>query len=129
MDGMELKLAHLHYLDGNLYEAIRCLNKSADKYFATDLGLDKDPFWKTLAKHVYLAVILNDFHKGNEVKNSSLIERFSNLDTVKNDIKEFCEQFANSNSITFIPYLEKSTDNMLSSAMGIIVEGIKKHIL
>ena len=121
MDGMELKLAHLHYLDGNLYEAIRCLNKSADKYFATDLSFDKDPFWKTLAKHVYLAVILNDFHKGNEVKNSSLIERFSNLDTVKNDIKEFCEQFANSNSITFIPYLEKSTDNMLCSAKGIIV--------
>lgn len=128
MDGMELKLAHLHYLDGNLYESIRCLNKSADKYFSGDLSIDKDPFWKTLAKHVYLAVILNDFHKGNEVKNSNLIEMFTNLDKVKKDIKEFCNEFANINSITFIPYLEKSTDNMLSSAMSIIVEGIKKSI-
>lgn len=128
MDGMELKLAHLHYLDGNLYESIRCLNKSADNYFSGDLSVDKDPFWKTLAKHVYLAVVLNDFHKGNEVKNSDLIEMFTNLDKVKNDIKEFCTEFANINSITFIPYLEKSTDNMLSSAMAIIVEGVKKSI-
>lgn len=128
MDGMELKLAHLHYLDGNLYESIRCLNKSADKYFSGDLSVDKDPFWKTLAKHVYLAVVLNDFHKGNEVKNSDLIEMFTNLDKVKNNIKEFCTEFANINSITFIPYLEKSTDNMLSSAMAIIVEGVKKSI-
>lgn len=126
MDGMELKLAYLNYIDGNLEEAIRLLDKKAYNFLGNDLSLERDPFWSVLSKEVFKAVILNKFYNNQEIFENDLYLLFSDYSRVKENVNEFCLNFYNNTSISFIPYFQKITDRMLESAIDTIRLALKK---
>ena len=79
LEGLELKLAYLHYIDGNMNESLKCINKYCDKNIYREVSYDEDPFWKTLAKHVFISVVLNKLNKNIEVEEQDLSFLFSNI--------------------------------------------------
>ena len=68
MKGMELKFAYLNYIDSNLKECVRLIEKYIFFCLNNYLDLSKDPFWKKLAKDVFVAIILNEFYIPMEEK-------------------------------------------------------------
>lgn len=127
MNGLELKLSYLHYLDGNINEMIKCLNNYYNRFLYNNLIIDKDPFWNSFAKHVFIAVISNKFNKGIEMEKNNIYELFSDSNMVFKEVKEFCIVFNGYSCINFIPYLQKITEKMISGALDIIQTGIKNN--
>jgi len=128
MDGLELKIALINYEDGNVLEAIRLLNKIIDKCLKNDNLFCRDPFWKILAKQVFCAVVLNEFYNKREINNNDLLVMFSDFESIKLKVKEFCLNFGGVNSINFIPYLRGSSDKMIESAISIINDNIINYL-
>lgn len=128
LEGLELKLGYLQYRDGNVNEALKCISKYFDRNFYYNLKLDEDPFYRTLAKHIFVSVILNKYSTNIEIKEDDLGYLFSSIDEVNKSIKEFCLEFSNNTNISFIPYLQKSTPKMICSSLDIIQTCLKNNI-
>lgn len=127
MKGMELKFAYLNYIDSNLKECVRLIEKYIFFCLNNYLDLSKDPFWKKLAKDVFVAIILNEFYNLREINISKINELFIDSCTVKNNIKLFCLNFSNVDTINSILVLKSITDNMLNSALQIIKENLDNY--
>ncbi len=127
MNGLELKFAYVNFIDNNLRECIRLIDKYIDFCFGDDLDLDKDLFFKKLSKDVFKAVVLNEFYYLRKVENEMIINLFMDRENVKKSIKNFCVNFNGYQLLDFIVFLKRCTDKMLDSSVDIIVDKLKKQ--
>ena len=125
MNGLELKLAYVNYVDNNLRECIRLIDRYINLCFGDDLDLDKDLFLKKLSKDIFKAIILNEFYYLREVKGDEIINLFSDYEYVKDNIKSFCVNFGGYESVDFMVFLKRCTVKMLESSIDIINDKLK----
>lgn len=126
MNGLELKLAYINFMDNNLKESIRLIDKYIDGCFGNDLDLNKDPFWKKISRDLLKAIILNEFYYLREVSEEDIVNLFTDGENIKKNIKSFCVNFNGYAFVDFVVFLKRCTDKMLESSIEIINEKLKK---
>lgn len=116
--------AYLNYENNDLKTAVKQLDMSANSLLEDDKTLD--PIWTNISKNVYIAVILNNFSKGNEISLNDLENMLNNQNIIYNNIIEFCNKFENNEEISFTTSLKKINENPLKSAIQILKENIER---
>lgn len=122
----DLTVAYLNYENDDLKETLKYLDRMLALILNDDKSLENDPFWKTLTCDVFKAIVLNNFYNKKEMTGNDLDSLLGNIEEMKRNIQEFCNNFKDNNLIDFINHIENITDKPLESVIKIIMVNIGK---
>lgn len=130
MDGMEefernLKVAYLNYENNDLKETLKYLERKIEKVLKDDKSLENDSFQRILSCDVFKTIILNKFYNKVELTSDDLNSLLDNMEEMKRNIQEFCNNFRNNNLINFINHIENIADKQLKDVKNILISNIK----
>lgn len=122
----DLTVAYLNYENDDLKETLKYLDRMLALILNDDKSLENDPFWKTLTCDVFKAIVLNNFYNKKELIGNDLDSLLENEEMMKKNIKEFCDNFRDNDSIDFISHIENIAENSLKDVIKILMTNIGK---
>lgn len=120
-----LKSAYINYCDDNLTDALIYLDGVVETILHDD-SLNNDPFWKTISSDILKAIILNNFYNQKEVSIDDIELILSSPEEIIKNVEEFCYNFKDNESITFISDIDNIKYKLASGVAKILNNNIKE---
>ena len=125
MDGATFFANLNQEIPNDLKETLKYLERMIERVLKDDKSLENDSFQRILSCDVFKAIILNKFYNKVELTSDDLNSLLDNMEEMKRNIQESCNNFRNNNLINFINHIENIADKQLKDVKNILISNIK----